>query len=316
MSDSEEKKHVCKFCKKEFTSRMNLWKHLNTKKTSCVPKEKVEELFQENNQNKSQLTYFEKKTKKQEEEIKNLKRQLQLMEKISENNSRLENKIDEVFDKQEDMICKIEESNNLIDKGAFISAQNQFIINNNKVDLNIDQRHGNFFDLHLNKEGKERLDHIDIPLMMKILSAKSFPKSMGRLIASVYFHPKAPENYRWCVTDITAQSGALQYSEETGTLYRTNTNDTISKNVKNVMFGVTDVLVELGKTKSFNDNQAINYSQIVNLMGNELSESCLNEIKETAYQHRHFPRTAWKYMNIPIDTKPCSAQQKLERISL
>lgn len=314
MSDSEDKNiHTCKFCEKEFTSRMNLWKHLNTKKTSCIPKEKVEQLYKENNQTKTQLNYFEKKTKtleeqtkEQQEQIEKLKQQLLLVKKEQSLEIIVDSKFEELSDQ---IINKIDETNG---RSNFFSAQNQYIINNNKVDLNIEQRHGNFFDLHLNQEGKERLDHIDKNLMMKILNAKTFPKSMGKLVASIYFHPKAPENYRWCVTDITAASGALQYSPETGTLYRTDTTETITKNVKNVMFGVTDVLIELGRTKSFNDNQAVNYNKIINLVGNELSDSCIHEIKETAYQHRHFPRTAWKYMNIPISTEQGSAQQKLE----
>ena len=306
--------YICKYCDKHFNNRIHLWRHLNTKKTTCVPKEKLEELYQENNENKTKINYFEKKTKsleeyakEKEEEVEKLKRQLLQIQERKDVEKDFTNLLDEFSDQ---IIHKIDETNG---RNNFISAQNQYIINNNnnKIDLTIDQRHGNFFDLHLNQEGKERLDHIDKNLMLKILNAKTFPKSMGKLIASIYFHPKAPENYKWCVTDITATTGALQYSPETGTLYMSNTTETITKNVKNVMFGVTDVLTELSKTKSMNDNQAVNYNKIVNLIGNELSDSCINEIKETAYQHRHFPRTAWKYMNIPIATEPCSAQQKL-----
>ena len=315
-SEPEDKNiHICKFCDKQFNGRKNLWKHLNTKKTSCIQKEKVEQLYQKTNMQETQINYFEKKTKtleeqtkEQQEEIDKLKQQLLLIKKEQSIETLVDSKLEKLGD---EIINKIDENNG---RSNFFSAQNQYIITNNtnnKMDLNIDQRHGNFFDLHLNESGKERLDHIDKNLMMKILNAKTFPKSMGKLIASIYFHPKAPENYKWCVTDITAATGALQYSSETGTLYLSNTNETISKNVKNVMFGVTDVLTELSRSKSFNDNQAINYSKIVNLMGNELSDSCIHEIKETAYQHRHFPRTAWKYMNIPIATEPVLTQQKL-----
>lgn len=313
---AEKRDYICKYCNKQFSNRKDLWRHLNAKKTSCVSKEKVEELMQKANIHETQITYFEKKTqsleeylKEKDEELERVKQELLLIK----NEQSIKTLVDSKFETLgNQIISKIDETTG---NSKFISAQNQYIFNNNntnnKIDLNIEQRRGNFFDLELNEDGKERLDHLSTKIMMKVLSAENFPKSMAKLIASIYFHPKAPENHKWCVSDTTIANGALQYSSETGMLYTANTHDTICKNVRNIMFGVTDILTELSHKKAFTENQAINYNRIVNSMGNELTDLCINEIKEAAYEHRQFAKAAWNYMNIPVEAKFVSAQQKL-----
>ena len=41
-------KFVCRFCEKTYSSRKSIWRHLNNKKTSCLPRQKGIELYNEN----------------------------------------------------------------------------------------------------------------------------------------------------------------------------------------------------------------------------------------------------------------------------
>lgn len=301
-------KYKCNMCNKTFSDRRYYYKHINLSKP-CVSKEKVVELVQRSNMQESKLQSLEEQTKEQQDQIQQLKEQLLIFQTQTDIKLFLKDEI------VSDIVNKIDESN---ENKRFHCAQNQYILNNhtsnNKIDVNIDQRTGNFFDIELSQDRKERLDHLTGKIMMKVLSAESFPKSMAKLVASIYFHPKVPENHKWCVSDTTMTNGALQYSSETGTLYRANTHDVICKNVQNILFGVTDILTELSQTNAFSETQAINCNRIVNLVGNELNDLCVKEIKDTAYKHRQFTKAAWNYMNIPIDTTFVSAQQKLSQI--
>ena len=39
----------------------------------------------------------------------------------------------------------------------------------------------------------------------------------------IYFHPRCPENWRWCVLDEKAKFGGLEFNHKTGTLVKRST---------------------------------------------------------------------------------------------
>jgi hypothetical protein len=194
-----------------------------------------------------------------------------------------------------------EETKNRIDEiqlnnNTFYSTQNQILINDS-----VDNNKNNYFSLSLNPEGHEQLNHITKDLMMKILDHNRFNDSMKNLIAAVFFHPLAPRNMTWCVNDSTAQFGALEYNRETNSLIRKKTTNVINKNVQNIMFRIVDLLEELRMSKTFNEDQIRNCNKMFNMIGNELEQNCVSEIKETAFKNRGLTKAIWNHLDIMVD---------------
>ena len=157
-------------------------------------------------------------------------------------------------------------------------------------------------NIQFSRPMKERLDHITQDMMMNILDQDTYDKSVGKLMQSIYFHPKAPENWNWCVTDTDAQLGALEYNHESGSLYRNNPEKVIQKSYSNVMFRVVDMLDELRKVKNFNRPQAINCSRLCNSLGSQLDHEQILVVKKVAYQGRNLSKSLWDYLDIMVET--------------
>ena len=120
---------------------------------------------------------------------------------------------------------------------------------------------------------------------------------------SIYFHPEAPQNWNWCVTDIDAVLGALEYNHESGNLQRDNTERVIQKNYSNVMFRVVDMFDELRQNRNMNKPQAIHCSRLCNSLGTSLDSEQVSAVKEVAYQGRNLSKSLWDYVGVMIETK-------------
>jgi hypothetical protein len=310
MEETDEKWY-CKLCEKHFTNRVNYWKHKNKTKTSCMPKEKVVEMLESSQTKDNKINYFEAKTKSQQSQIEKLETTIeqllkinpdQLMTHVEKMGKNIEYTIQKTSEETKNRIDEIQMNNN-----TFYSTQNQIVINDN---ANNDTN--NYFSLSLHPEGKEQLNHISKDLMMKILDHNRFNDSMKNLIAAVFFHPLAPRNMTWCVNDNTAQFGALEYNHETNSLITKQTTNVINKNVQNIMFRIVDLLEELRMTQTFNEYQSRNCSKMFSMIGNELEQNCVSEIKETAFKNRGLAKAIWGHLDIMIDKIELPAQRKLK----
>ena len=244
----------------------------------------------------AKLDYLKQKL---EEEQKQSEYYKSLLSRISNANDTINNKLDELKEDITDQICEVKESVDFNNEknNTFVSTTNNYLINN------LNQENSNsVINIQFSKPAKEKLDHLTHGMMLNILNRKNYNESVGKLMQSIYFHPKAPENWNWCVTDPHAALGTLEYNHETGTLTRNTTEKVIQKNYTNVMFRVVDILEELRQSESFNKPQAINYSRMVNSLGQELDAEQVLVVKQVAYAGRNLSKSLWDYLDIMVET--------------
>lgn len=266
----ENKIYICDLCGRTFTKHNPYWYHINKSKKLCVPKDKV---LKELKNQKGQVIHYKVEVETLEEEIERLKKQLEFIQDITQKqNSNVTYNID------------------------LSNVNNNLNINNiNQIDID------NLIQVKLNKINEERLDHIPPELFLEILKCESVDKSVTQIIRSIYFNPKAPENYTWCVNDKKAKYGTLEYNHETKCLYAVDTNVTIEQNVHNVIPKVLDIMSEINKKVPFNKVQNENFHGLYGLYGTiQLESSTINDIKNMAYEDRDLPRVIWKQLCLDI----------------
>ena len=267
------KDYICTLCGKDFgEDRVKHWQHTN-RKTLCVPKEQV---LDQLNQQKGKAKMFEDEKKILQEELERMKRQLSLVEELA---------------KEKDK-TQIINFNNF----DFSSTKNLTIQNSNQHDTEFEK----FFNVALTEDKEQTLDHIPPELFLEILKSKSVDESVTQIVKSVYFNPKAPENYTWCVVDKKAKNGTLQFSHELNSLVPVDTNDTIERNVQNVMPRVMDIITDIQKRIPFTSKQEQNYHGLYGMYGTSLESSTINEIKNMAYEDRDLPRSIWRQLSLGI----------------
>ena len=223
-----------------------------------------------------------------------------MVNKLAEKDTSVHESLETVLSEIEVVKESIEDS-----RDNYFASNNQQIINNYNYN---DSK--TLFNVSFSKPAKERLDHITKDMMLDILNHDNLNDTLSDLTRSIYFHPKAPENWKWCVIDLHSQNGALEYNHETNTLIRKNTTNVIRKNLENIMFPVTDLLEELRRTRNFNKPQAINCSRLINQLGNEFTSDQINSVKQSAYAGRNFPKALWESVSISVEKTPFTCQIK------
>lgn len=287
--------YECEDCGTKFPRKSNYRRHVESKRL-CIPKDKYNKQKLELKMDKSRLQYFQttvvklkKENEKKEDEIVRLKKMLNKIDTISDKIDIANRKIDLTNE-------KLEEANDKLVLDKFNSAYNNCVINNNNNNNNLN------FSVKLAPENCSRFDHISKQQMLHILNNEVFENSVGDLAEAVYFNPKAPENMTWCVTDKTAQFGALEYNPENHTLIRKMTNKVITKNIQNMLFGMTDILEELRLTCSFNERQGMNYTRFYNMVGSHSFKiEYINNVKERAYSGRNFAKALWDQLQVTLE---------------
>lgn len=273
------KEYICQLCEKSFAHRGSYWAHVN-RKTLCVPKEHVLDELQ---QQKGMTKHYEYKTKEIEdqkksllEENERLKKQLELVEELAK------------------------------EKQQTINFNNFDFSKTNLTNLTIQSLQHNetdfdkYFNVKLTPDNEHTLDHIPPELFLEILKCKTVDQSVTQIVKSIYFNPKAPENYTWTVVDIKAKTGTLRFSHDLNTVVIADTNDTIERNVQSVIPKVMDIITNIQKKVPFSRKQEQNYHGLYGLYGTPLESSTLNEIKNMAYEDRDLPRALWKQMSLDI----------------
>ena len=238
----------------------------------------------------NELSYFRRKTMKQQQEIMQLKTQLEQKKSIeSVLKTELDNKFKTITSKQDKVIQDINDYF-ILPKLNNVDPKNQIVINNaNSVGM---------LKFNLNPLGQETLDHITPEMWLSILNNDKFQDTLGQLTTAIYFHPQAPKNMTWCVTDKHADLGAIQFDFETGYLTKQSTRETIDRNVGGIIFRVSDLLHELGQKCTFNDQQNINSNKLTGMIGNPIDESLIGHIKDVAYSRRISPKSIWDFLQL------------------
>src|SRR5574342_287154 len=77
----------------------------------------------------------------------------------------------------------------------------------NQTVYNYNDNNNTLFNISFSKFNKERMDHISLDMMMHILNQKTMNESLKKLTKTIYFHPKCPENWKWCVTNLDSLLG-------------------------------------------------------------------------------------------------------------
>jgi hypothetical protein len=267
-----EKEYICDLCNNKFSSYKTLWVHKNRTKKGCISTKKCLNVIDENKNIEYENNYLKKK--------------LEYYKKIVDNNNEIKDKLTLVENKIDEKI-----PNNTFT----VNTQNNIIdIDNSKKVINI-----KFAEPY-----SERLDHINMDMMMSILDHSEYNNTLKELIAAVYFHPEAPQNWNWCITDIDSQNGALEYNHKTGNLDRNSSTVVINKNVQNIMYRVGDLLDELKQNREFNKPQIMNMNRLYNAIDTELNPQQISTVKKVAYSGRNLPRALWQYLNIMVEKVP------------
>ena len=296
--------YICSLCNKQFDDKSNYNRHTRKNKTACISKEQCQQIVEENKFKDNKLKYFETKTEKQKRELKEKETEIQrlkdLVSKFSEKEEFIKDSLEQVVDQVIEMKDEVVESSQ---KFNCTQIENQTNINN----LNYNDNK-TLFNISISKDKQERLDHITKDMMMGILNQKNYNITLKNLTTTIYFHPLAPQNWRWCVTDFNSPFGAVEYNHETNTLIRNDTTQVIKKNMQNVMFGVADILEELRVTRNFNKPQSVNYHRLINAMGNEFTNDEIKSMKESAYEGRNFPKALWDRVDVQVESTPATSQ--------
>lgn len=266
------REYICLLCNKNFDdNRQKYWNHVN-RKTLCIPKERVlDQLNEEKGKTKLCATLTE--------ENQRLKEKLELFEELAK-------------EKEKQQVINF---NNNISNFDF-STNNNLTMQNLNNETDVDK----YFNIDLNRDKEQTLDHIPVEMYLEILKSKTVDKSLTQIVRTVYFHPKAPENHTWCVVDKKAKSGSVYYSHDLNQLITSDTNDTIERNVQNVIPKVLDIMTGIQKKVPFNRKQEQNYHGLYQMYGNSLDLSTINEIKNMAYEDRDIPRAVWRQLCISM----------------
>ena len=268
------KEYTCDICKTKFTNKGSYWTHKNKKKNACLSPEIVEKI---------------QELEKTQQEVEKLK---SIIASLNNNNDK----------KLEQIITKIE---NVQDTIEINQTAHQLTQINNTMNNNADNKM--CFDIHFTENNKEKLSHISQEMMLKILNHKDFNDTLKHIAKTVFFHPEAPQNWKWCVTDKKAAEGALEYNAESNTVIRKSTGEVINVNMQNIIFQISDFLTNLKKNNcEFNDTQKRNREKIYDTLGNDFTSEQINCIKGAGYDGRNLAKALWESLYITVESTPIS----------
>jgi hypothetical protein len=298
-----ESKYICKLCDMQFTNQGTYWVHVNRRKYTCISKEKCIEIvdqiqLQKDELNKTMLQKLkaEEDKHKAEEEKQKANDEIEKLKLIIAN---LHNNNDK---KLEHIITKIENVQDTIENNQTAHQLTQI---NNTLNNNADNKM--CFDIHFTENNKEKLSHISQEMMLKILNHKDFNDTLKHIAKTVFFHPEAPQNWKWCVTDKKAAEGALEYNAESNTVIRKSTGEVINCNMQNIIFQISDFLTNLKKNNcEFNDTQKRNREKIYETLGNDFTSEQINSIKGAGYDGRNLAKALWESLYITVESTPIS----------
>lgn len=271
--------YQCELCGERFEKKNSYWSHKNRLKKPCISREQCIELVEEVSNTKNREKFLRVKTEKLDEENKKLKERIQQLETLTSD-------IEEIKDSVKEHL-----------------ANQQIYINNNNNNYNDFSDKSMNLNMIFSEARKERMDHIDSNMYLSILDHRDFNDTMKHLVSCVYFHPKAPENWKWCILDKNAKYGAVEYNHETNSLIRKPAESVITENVENIVYRVVDVIDQLQVKHRFNRNQIYSYNKLFGLFGTEMATKTIQSIKDVGYANRNLPKALWGQSNIKLESR-------------
>lgn len=307
--------HQCEICGKKCYDKSAYNKHKN-KKVPCVSHNIIAEYELKNKLKEDTLEEKERENARLKEIIIKLVNK----EKIEET---LSKKIDNTFNtllteiKNTNSTCntlvnKVDVMENTLDehkdKLIIQSQTNNILCNNNNMNDN-----KMVFAMSFTEKTNERVNHISQDDMMDILNHNEYNDTLKHLTKAVYFHPLAPQNWKWCVNDKNAQLGALEYDADTHSVSRKPAGEVINRNLQNAVFQLTDILGELNKAKRvFNETQNRNREKIYNSLGNDFTLEQINNVKNAAYDGRNLVKALWESLHLKLNADPITCKIKMK----
>ena len=263
-----QKQYICKYCGKRFNSRKNQYKHENIQK-ACCSREWMVNAAKKIGTAENMIEYYKRKLDEYEKENKTLKTIFEIHE--------MKKDVDEIKQRIQDYVPPP-------------LKNNQIVVLNDRNNVTL--------GFNLKPLCRDSLKHITSDMLLRILDNDKFKDSLGTMTTAVYFHPQAPENMTWLVRDIKSEYGAMEYDFGTGLVVDTITDNTIEKNISEMIFRVTDLITQLEKSSDLTQNQTNNSLEFINLVGNPITQDLVSHIKKVAYQRRNSTKSLWKFLEI------------------
>ena len=183
--------NICEFCKKNFSTSSNLYRHINNRcKVKKLEDEKKQNIFENLIEKDNKMDIIIKKFDALTENNKHL---LELTETLKKQNEQLNMKNDELYNKNDELNKKIDE---------ILKKNNKSIINNTNNTQNI-TTNINIVPYKINPFGKETFKKLDKKEVLKIMTDtdNNGKFCFNRLIELIHFNNKLPENQNIYMND-------------------------------------------------------------------------------------------------------------------
>jgi len=312
-NNTDTKKYICELCGIDFWCYKSYWSHINRKKGACISKEKCLEIIKEKEQKDIALVQKDKvleqkdiALEQKEKVLEETQKELQTLRDIL-SKTNVKNDIETVKHDFEQLGVLVKES---INKEKMLAITNNNTLNNNVV-LNNTNPKDMVFDMQFTERGAERVDHIDGTLMKTILSHEKFDDTLNHVAKAIFFHPEAPQNWKWCVIDKNAQHGCLEFEKELRNAVRKMAGEVINENMRHAIFQITDLLGDFERKKLvLNDRQKYNRERLFDRLGVDFTPEQVNGIKEVAYAGRNLVKSLWESVGIGLEAVPITCKIK------
>ena len=174
----------------------------------------------------------------------------------------------------------------------------QTIVNNNNITNNTFVV--NNYNITFTLPGDEKMGHITTEDLKQILDEPNVNDVLKKIVEQVFFHPSVPENMKWCVFDKHALNGALNFNHDDNCITKVNTNDTINEHMQNLLGTLMIRFGELCEQNKLSTHQNRNFNRLGQLMGGELENDQLCDVKNVAHNRQQHPKALWESLKLKL----------------
>ncbi len=193
-SASLKNENICEFCKKNFSTSSNLYRHINNRcKVKKLEDEKKQNIFENLIEKDNKMDIIIQKFDALTENNKHL---LELTETLKKQNEQLNMKNDELYNKNDELNKKIDEVLRKNNKSIINTTNNTNNTQNITTNINI-------VPYKINPFGKETFKKLDKKEVLKIMTDtdNNGKFCFNRLIELIHFNNKLPENQNIYMND-------------------------------------------------------------------------------------------------------------------
>ena len=303
------KEYPCDYCKKIFSRKYHLERHLGNEKSRCntlekLAKEKLKELEKNGTLKHSEeeaVGQLEQPDCEQNEiieqaqstELTNLPPE-SIDQSIGSNDQ--QTKSDQLtvqsavkpIEQKGTIKCSEKITNNVV-VNSQVNQVNQM---NNQVKN----------DIIFVKHGSEKIDHITREIMLEILDKNNFSDMCVHLMKLMYFNVNVPQNLNWMIAYPKNTNAGVSFNHETNEFNRSDTRDIIDDKFAN-MINLLQPLIERICREDETDNilntkQRRNVAKFFEHVGmleiSKESPDIHKKIHTLAYNYKTVPTTSWR----------------------